>query len=107
MADIGVPTPKFSLNLPTVGDFLCAYRVEGDPLPVDSELFFLLGDPPLPSTQWDFVRDGDEWSLKVESDEVAGVSPNTKYWLVLVTDPADPDTRIELQTGAVKKVNSR
>ena len=106
MSDIGVPTPKGTLFLPTVGDFIWSFSVEGDPLPAGSELMLLLGNPPTPSVRWDFVVSGGSASIKVESDEVASVAQMTKWWLVLVTDPVDPDTRIELATGMVKKVNA-
>lgn len=110
MADIGRPTPQANLNLPTVGDFLYTFTVTaGDPLPADAELFLLIGKPPTPAVRWDFtITDGGtKCSIKIESDEVATIAANTTYWLVFLKDPTDPDTRLELQTGKVKKVNAK
>lgn len=105
MAAIGELTPEYPLYLPSAGDWMYKFDVEGDPLGPSDELYFLVGNDPLTADKWSFDISpaGDECTIKIESDVVAGVKPGTKYWLILLTEPTAPDTHVEIQTGYVEK----
>lgn len=106
MGDIRTPTPKFALNLPTVGDFVYWYRFEdGADFPDSHKLYFLLGDPGTAQDKWEFTIAGGTASLKIESEVVGTIAAGTKYWLMYQDTTARPTVEMELQTGQVKKVN--
>ena len=110
MPDISTETPSGALWLPAVGDFIYAYNVEqGDPLPADGRLYLAIGKAPVPALEWDFtITDGGmKADIKIESTAIAPIKPGTNFWLMLMTDPDDPDTKVELLTGQVKKKNAR
>lgn len=109
MPDISTETPSGILWLPAVGDFIYEWTVQGDPLPEDSRLYFAIGKAPVPALEIDFtITDGGmAANIKIESTAIAPIKPGTTFWLMLMTDPDDPDTKVELLTGQVKKKNAR
>ena len=109
MPDISTETPSGILWLPAVGDFIYEFTAQGDPLPEGSRLYLAIGKAPVPAVEWDFdITDGGmAANIKVESTAIAPIKPGTNFWLMLMTDPDDPDTKVELLTGQVKKKNAR
>ena len=109
MPDISTETPSGTLWLPAVGDFIYEWTVQVDPLPEDGRLYFAIGKAPVPALELDFdITDaGMKADIKIESTTIAPLKPGTKFWLMLMTDPDDPDTKIELLTGQIKKKNVR
>lgn len=106
MPDIGRPTPTGVLNLPTVGDFSHTFEWGGGTFPEGSKLYYLLGDVGTTQQKWSYVIVGAVASIKKESDVVAAIAVDTKFWLVFET-PTAPTTEEEILTGKVKKVNAR
>ncbi|WP_040772165.1 DUF7264 domain-containing protein, partial [Rhodococcus rhodnii] len=103
MTDIRRPTPTGNLNLPTVGDFTVSYEFsDGSDFPSAAELYFLIGRASGPQTRWDFTINGGVATLKIESEAVAQVKPQTPFWLMLGDLSTSPSTELEILTGRVK-----
>lgn len=101
MGDIGRKTPTGSLFLPQVGDWTYSYTLAdgSDHLDPTWRLYLLVGE-----SEWDFViaPNGLSASITVQSEQISAVAKNTRFWLLLQTDPDDPPGA-ELLTGKVVK----
>lgn len=107
MADISTPTPKGKINLPTIGDFTYNYQFsDGSAFPAGSKLWLLFGDAGTTQVRWDFTISGATATIRKESEDVALIDSDTKFWLMYSPAVTSPTTEKELLTGTVKKVNA-
>lgn len=100
-ADIGRQTPRGDLHLPTVGDYEYTYTLGGGDFDTDSELYYLIGNPPASLTRWDFALEDNIATVTKPNAAVALVAAGTKYWLMFKADATSPAR--ELLTGVVRK----